>query len=215
VSVTERVSTKSIDEIDSLMTYLFSLVANGLERATTAFLAHDRDAARALIAADTEFDTLQEEIEMLVEQQLAGRICEPDDLALLLAVVRIVPELERSGDLVEHIALRTGNGLLASLTPSTTELIEAMAEIGVGMWRDAAASYLRRDPDAADALRVRDDELDDLHVQLTAELAETAMPPATAIELGLIARFYERLGDHAVNVVRRLPRLSTPAPVGG
>jgi phosphate transport system protein len=52
-----------------------------------------------------------------------------------------------------------------------------------------------------------DDELDDLHVTLTAELATGAMPVPVAIELAMIARFYERFGDHAVNLARRLAAL--------
>ena len=54
----------------------------------------------------------------------------------------------------------------------------------------------------------RDDDLDDLHVQLSAELATIGTSIADAIELGLVARFYERLGDHAVNVARRIDGLA-------
>lgn len=198
----------AMDDIDALMLHLFWLVAEGLSKATCAFLANDRDAARKLIAADTEFDTLQEEIEELVERELTtvdGRL---DHLHMLLSVVRIVPELERSGDLVEHIALRTSLGLFSKLTPASRALIAQMAEIGVEMWRAAASAYASRDWAAADRLRHRDDAIDDLHVRLTAELGAGSLSPAVAIEMGLVARFYERLGDHAVNVIRRMPRSS-------
>lgn len=195
-------------EADELMLHLFWLVADGLAKATTAFLTNDTEAAKRLIAADTEFDTLQDEIEALVERQLRDGVGAPE-LSMLLAVVRIVPELERSGDLVEHIALRTSVGLVSQLTPVSRTLISEMAEIGVELWRAAAVAYVARDRDASARLRVRDDDVDDLHVRLTAELATAPLPPASAIEMGLIARFYERLGDHAVNVVRRLPRPST------
>jgi phosphate transport system protein len=63
---------------------------------------------------------------------------------------------------------------------------------------------------AAGPLRDQDDELDDLHVQLTDELARAELQPSFAIELGLVARFFERLGDHAVNVTRRLAYFETP-----
>jgi phosphate transport system protein len=124
-------------------------------------------------------------------------------------VLRIVPELERSGDLVEHIAMRTPQGLAREITPQARGLIAEMSRIGAEMWRDAANAYADRDLEAADRLRARDDELDDLHVQLSVELAASDTRVPVAIEMGLVARFYERLGDHAVNVARRVRRLLT------
>jgi phosphate transport system protein len=79
-----------------------------------------------------------------------------------------------------------------------------MGDLGVLMWRAATDAYGDRDADASDRLRLLDDRLDDLHVRLTAELAETATSIPVAIEMGLVGRFYERLGDHAVNVARRV-----------
>jgi phosphate transport system protein len=81
------------------------------------------------------------------------------------------------------------------------------------MWRMAACAFADRDAGAAERLRARDDDLDDLHVQLSAELATIGTSIADAIELGLVARFYERLGDHAVNVARRIDGLVATADV--
>jgi phosphate transport system protein len=83
-----------------------------------------------------------------------------------------------------------------------------MGRIGAEMWREAADAYADRDPLAADRLRARDDELDDLHVQLSQELAASGTSIPVAIEMSLIARFYERLGDHAVNVARRVQKVN-------
>src|SRR4051812_24660332 len=196
------------DAINRLVLHLFALVSNGLRRATAAFLTQDRAAASAIIAGDTEFDTIEDEVEELVEHELAAG---PSvDLRFLLAVLRIVPELERSGDLVEHIALRTAHGVASQLTPAAGELVERMGAVGVSMWETAAQAFAHRDPEAAARLRIQDDELDDLHVRLSEELVKEALAPAIAIEMGLVARFYERLGDHAVNVARRVPN----APAG-
>jgi phosphate transport system protein len=206
-TTTDSLSITAV-EIDRLVIHLFGMVSEGLARATSAFLNHDREAAKALIAGDTELDTLADEVEELVERELLDRDRAAADLPFLLSVVRIVPELERSGDLVEHIALRTAHGLVDQLTLECRGLIEAMAAVGVQMWREACDAYADRDLAAADRLRLRDDEMDDLHVRLTAELAAGSLPPAAAIEMGLLARFYERLGDHAVNVARRVRSLS-------
>jgi phosphate transport system protein len=195
------------EAINRLVLHLFSLVSNGLRTATTAFLTQDRDAARAIIAGDTEFDTIEDEVEELVELELAAG--PSGDLRFLLAVLRIVPELERSGDLVEHIALRTAHGVASQLVPAAGELVRRMGAVGVSMWETAAKAFAERDAEAAARLRIMDDELDDLHVRLSEELVKEALAPAVAIEMGLVARFYERLGDHAVNVARRVP--NTPA----
>jgi phosphate transport system protein len=80
------------------------------------------------------------------------------------------------------------------------------------MWRLAVDAYAQPHKNSAEQLRRRDDALDDLHVSLTAQLAASEISVAIAIEMGLVARFFERLGDHAVNVARRLS--SREAEVG-
>ena len=194
-----------LDEIDDQVIKLFAMVMQGLAAATDAFLDGDREAARTLVADDQAIDSMQSSIEELVEREL-GRSPERGgaDLRRLVSVLRIVPELERSGDLVEHIALRTPQGLAGIISPKARGMVEAMGRIGVQMWRLAADAYADRDPGAAVRLRELDDELDDLHVSLSSELAQGDNSNAVAIEMGLVARFYERLGDHAVNVTKRL-----------
>jgi len=193
------------DEIDDQVIRLFAMVMAGVGAATDAFLEGDREAARALIADDRRIDSLQSSTEELVERELAGSLeSSGPDLRRLVSILRIVPELERSGDLVEHIALRTTQGLGGQITPRARGMIEQMGRIGVEMWRMAADAYADHDTRAVDQLRILDDELDDLHVSLSSELAASSTSNAVAIEMGLVARFYERLGDHAVNVTRRI-----------
>jgi phosphate transport system protein len=72
------------------------------------------------------------------------------------------------------------------------------------MWRDAADAYAERDALAGDRLNEDDDELDELHVSLTAELVSGKLSVPVALEMALVARFYERLGDHAVNIAQRI-----------
>ena len=210
---TITVGPPALDEIDEQVIKLFAMVMGGLSAATDAFLDGDREAARVLVADDQAIDSMQSSIEELVERELSRS---PDrggaDLRRLVSVLRIVPELERSGDLVEHIALRTPQGLACVISAKARGMVEAMGRIGVEMWRVAADAYADRDPTAVERLRLLDDELDDLHVSLSSELAHGHNSNAVAIEMGLVARFYERLGDHAVNVTKRLRGL-VPPPV--
>lgn len=191
-------------EIDHRVLRLFSMVSEGLAAATAAFLASDCEVARQLVAADVKVDSLEMAIEDLVHSRLAHGPTVPINVLLpLVAILRIVPELERSGDLVEHIALRTPQGMADHLSPKARGLIQEMGQVGVTMWRSAADAYAERDLGAAKRLRALDDHLDDLHVSLSTELAQNDISTSVAIEMGLIARFLERLGDHAVNVARR------------
>ena len=198
-------------EIDHQVARLFAMVTGGLAAATAAFLCGDRQVASDLIAKDPLIDRLQCSTEELVERALTHPSLRSEELRRLIAVLRIVPELERSGDLVEHIALRTPQGLAQEITPRARGLVEQMGSIGVDMWRAASNAYADRNPDTADRLRELDDQLDDLHVRLSTELAECATSIPVAIEMGLVARFFERLGDHAVNVTRRV-RYLVPSP---
>lgn len=206
-------SQRDVDTIDQQVLRLFAMVSEGLVRATEAFLAVDRDAARALLVGERSIDVLHSSTEELVERELERNLHWADaEVRHLVSVLRIVPELERSGDLVEHIAMRTSQGLAREITPQARGLIEEMGRIGAEMWREAANAYADRDGYAADRLRQRDDELDDLHVQLSRELADSGTSVPVAIEMGLIARFYERLGDHAVNVARRVQHVMQVGP---
>lgn len=195
--------------IDTQVVELFALVSEGLAGATDALLAGDSAAARALVARDKMIDSVYHDVEELVQRTLALQQPMAQDLRFLLSVLRIVPELERSGDLAEHIAQRAARGLSSELTPRIRGLIGQMGSVGVEMWRAAADAYSTRDGEAADHLRERDDEIDDLHVSLTAELASGALPIPVVIEMALIGRFYERLGDHAVNICERVRYLAT------
>ncbi|HEV3401617.1 MAG TPA: phosphate signaling complex protein PhoU [Acidimicrobiales bacterium] len=200
---------KDLQRIDEQVMRLFALVSEGLAGATEALLAGDREAARALVERDEMLDSLYVDIESLVQRQFALQAPMAVDLRFLLSVLRIVPELERSGDLAEHIAQRAVRGLTGELTPRVRGLIEQMGRTGVEMWRASAEAYAERDGNAVARLREHDDELDDLHVSLIAELASGKLSIPVAIELALVGRFYERLGDHAVNIAARVRYLAT------
>jgi phosphate transport system protein len=203
--VDARDTAEWFNEIDARVLRLFAMVSEGLAAATAAFLDEDRDAARRVVAADQELDSLELTLEDLIQRHLADSPAPTSDaLRVLVTVLRIAPELERSGDLVEHIALRTPQGMAHQLSPLARGLIEQMGQVGAGMWRAVTDAYATRDRSAARRLRARDDELDELNVRLSAELARSVTSAPIAIEMGLVARFLERLGDHAVNVARRL-----------
>lgn len=207
---------RELERIDEEVRRLFALVSEGVAGATDALLMGDRQAARDLVARDHAIDELYVSVEEIVQRQFALQAPLASDLRFMLSVLRIVPELERSGDLAEHIAQRAVRGITGELNPRMRGLIEQMGRVGVQLWQETAYAYAERQAGMARRLRELDDEMDDLHVSFIAELASGTVSVPVAIELALVGRFYERLGDHAVNIAARVHFLvegTSPPPL--
>jgi phosphate transport system protein len=202
---------RELEGIEAKVIELFAMVAEDLPRATQALLNSDNEVLPVLIERESTIDELYPEIEELVNREIVLQAPVAVDLRFLLSVLRIVPELERSHDLVIQIATRANHSLDGSLSPRTRGLVERMAELAAGMWRQAADAWYQRDRSAALALRERDEEMDELHSSLLAELAAGGMAVPVAMEMALVARDYERLGAHAVNIARRVIYLAGSA----
>lgn len=198
-----------LDIIDRKVLQLFALVGEHIAGATDALLSGDRESAKSLAGRDAEVDRLYHDIEELgLEQLTVSGITSPKDLRFLVTVIRMLPDLERNGDLAEHVARRAVRGLGAELSARSRGLVERMGEVAVHMWRAATDAYAERLPMAASRVDTLDDEMDDLHVSLTVEVVAGTMPLPVAVELAMVARFYERFGDHAVNLAKRVDVLA-------
>jgi phosphate transport system protein len=209
---TNRTGAVGLEQLDETVLQMFSLVREALAGATQIFLSPDRDAARALVTREQLIDALHVAAEKdVLNELIRPNLDNTERQHRLLLILRVLPELERSGDLAEHIASHAAQGLARWLTPRALSLVSQMGALGLEMWEMAADAYARGDASVADVLRARDDEIDDLHVSLTAELAAGGISIPVAIEMGLVARYFERLGDHAVNVTRRLEQIPTSA----
>ena len=199
---------RDLEMIEERVVRLFAHVAEGLAAATDALLSGDREAARALAERDAEIDALYRDVEELVQKEFALQTPMARDLRFLLTILRVVPELERSHDLAEHIATCATHNITPELTPRIRGLVEEMGRRGVEMWQRAAKGFHDREVDVADELDALDDDLDELHVSLTAELVSGSVSVPIATEMTLVARYYERLGDHAVNIAKRVRYLA-------
>jgi phosphate transport system protein len=195
---------RQLDEIDQKVIRLFALVSEAVAAANEALLGDDTDALATVRAGEALIDELMLELEGAIERLLLLQAPVAGELRYALALIRIVPELERSGDLAEHIAKRAGTGLAAQLTPVARGQLERMGTVAATIWRAAADAFADRDPVLAASLEAADDELDDLHTALTAELLSGAVSANVAADATLVVRFYERLGDHAVHIGARL-----------
>jgi phosphate transport system protein len=198
-----------IDFIDTRVTQLFALVSEALAGATEALLGNDATTGSAVVDGDQTVDDLTADVELLVWQQIDDEDTPNAVLRHLVGVLLILPELERSGDLAEHVAQRAVTNLGAQMSPLSRGIVQRMAEVALEMWRDAADAYADRSA-RAEELAEADEEIDILHERLTREIAGESMPGAIGAQVTLLARFYERLGDHAVNLARRVEMLQRP-----
>jgi phosphate transport system protein len=201
-----------LEAIEAKVIELFAMVAEDLPGATEALLSGSNDVLHALTEREKVINALYPEIEDLVNREILLQAPVASDLRFLLSVLRIVPELERSHDLVVQIASRANHILGEDLSPRCRGLVERMGKLASEMWREAVDSWYQRDRSTAQTLEDRDDEMDELHASLIAELASGRMSLPVTMEMTLVARFYERLGDHAVNIARRVVYLAGTSP---
>ena len=203
---------RDLERIEAKVIELFAMVAEDLPRATEALLSGDNDVLAVLIEREQIIDALWPEIEELVNREILLQAPVAVDLRYLLSVLRIVPVLERAHDLVISIGSRANHSLGEELTTRSRVIVERMSELASAMWRQAADAWYQRDKTAAFSLSERDEEMDELHSSLTAELASGQMSVQVAMEMALVARDYERLGAHAVNIARRVVYLAGSTP---
>jgi phosphate transport system protein len=195
---------RELGAIEAKVIGLFTMVAEDVPRATEALLNGDSEAARVLAERDRAIDGLYPQIEELADHELLLQQPAASDFRLLVSVLRVVPELERSHDLIVDIARRGDLVLSQDLSARSRGLIEHMGRLASQMWRQAAGCWCERDRSAAAVLGERDSEMGELYASLMAELASGQMTLPVTMQLTLVARFYQRLADHAVNIARRV-----------
>ncbi len=205
----------TLAEIDRIFVQVFAMVGEAIAGATHALLTGDREAAKQLMERDATVDVLTFKVGSLAERQLLSEGIDVGERRELLAVLRMLPDLERNGDLAAHIARRAARGLGAEMSLRSRGLVERMGEVAATIWHSTADAFAERSVAVAKHVDDLDDELDDLHVTLTAELVAGTMAVPVAIELAMIARFYERFGDHAVILARRMVALVGGGPEPG
>lgn len=191
-------------DVRSRVDAMGAVVVAGIGYATTALLEGDVDLASVVIAGDSEIDALYPGVESDVFELVATQSPVGRDLRFLIATLRVAMEIERSGDLVASIGKRVATLDPVTLTPAVRLLLSAMGEGASAMFSAAAAAYATLDGETARRLPAEDDAMDDLHRRLLHELFEASGPVGSVVELGLIARFYERIADHAVVIAERV-----------
>lgn len=181
-----------------------AMVTEMIPRATDSFLNNDLKAAQRLISDDDQLDAASINLDTICTELLALQQPMASDLREIVAAIRLNPEIERSGDLVVNIAKGTRRMFGTDYDPNIRGLIVKMSQESQRMFRLAGEAYAGRDVALGAALDDIDDRLDEYSNELISLVLSDhkahEREPQTSVQMALIGRFYERVGDHAVNI---------------
>ncbi|MEI7972012.1 MAG: phosphate signaling complex protein PhoU [Actinomycetota bacterium] len=198
---------KEIEEIRQEVLSLGKSVIEAIPRATAVLLTGDLEGADYLLQADDEIDARAVEIEEKCFQELALQSPVAGDLRLLVSMIKIAGELERSADLAVNICKAARRIFGHEIDPALRDLIAKMSEQAQQLFISTMEAFSDHDGAKAAAIDDMDSFLDGLHRRFIAEIfeihASREIELQVAVQLAMVARFYERIGDHAVNVSER------------
>jgi len=213
VTETRRHFHEELAEIRDDVIRLGGLASEAIEAGTAAFLDADLAAVERVIAGDHALDDLMHSVEARSYQLLARQQPMAVDLRMLVTILRVVHELERTGDLIVNVAKATRRLYPYVLEPRVRGILDRMREQAGVQLRLAVDTFADGDLARAAALPDMDDVIDDLQKDLFRVIFATPAQDEGAIQravqIALVGRYYERIGDHAANIAERVEFLVT------
>jgi phosphate transport system protein len=192
-----------LSQLKERLLVMGGLAEERVRTVVTALVHRDGEAIEEVLAGDEPLNQLHVEVDGRAFTLLALQQPLAVDLRAIMAALKINSDLERVGDLAVNIAEASRRYLVM---PPVKPLVDLprMADIAQGMLRDALDAFVGRDVVLAEAVLQRDDQLDALKTQVFRELLTYMLQDPTKIEpsldLILISRHLERIGDHATNI---------------
>jgi len=187
---------------------LAALVTELIPRATAVLLEGDLEGAEYIISGDREIDARSVELEEQCISILALQAPVATELRQVVALLRMIAEVERSGDLVSNICKIARRIYGHDLDPKLRGIISRMGEQAQQLYLAAIEAFVENDDNKAAALDDMDAYLDALQKQFIQAIFESQaaghIDLQVAVQLAYVARFYERIGDHAVNISERV-----------
>lgn len=194
---------KQLELLNDQMITMGSMIENTIETAIAALVSQDTDRAEEVIAYDLEIDAQERNIEqlcyklLLMQQPVAG------DLRVVSATMKMITDMERIGDHAADISELT---LLMAGKPYIREItdIEQMAKETTVMVTKSVDAYVNRDQKLAQEVIDMDDIVDELFNKVKTEIIEdlrTGLDDGEqTTDLLMVAKYFERIGDHATNI---------------
>lgn len=193
---------EQLQELNVQMIEMGALCEQVINRTYEVLMEENQDAAREIIAKDLEIDHKEKEIEnlclkLLLQQQPVAR-----DLRQISAALKMITDMERIGDQAADIAEIMDTSHLRA--PDKDVLLGEMARATIKMVKESIDAYVKRNLQMAQSVIDSDDVVDKLFIRIREELIDQLKHPgfdgAYIIDLLMIAKYYERIGDHATNI---------------
>lgn len=192
---------EQLEQLNVELIKMGALCEEAISAAAKALLENDAKLRETAYAVEREIDQSERDIEnlcmkMLLQQQPVAR-----DLRAISAALKMISDMERIGDQAADIAEITkdiGENSVTGRIP-----LAEMARGAIGMVTDSVESFVRKDLELAKQVISKDDEIDALFDEIKCELIELigkGDSGEVCIDLMMIAKYFERIGDHAVNV---------------
>ena len=210
---------EQLDELASGLADMCDDVARAMARATTALLEADLQLAEQVISEDIKIDDVRAAAEHRAFGLLALQAPVATDLRVVVAAIHGAGDIERMGDLALHVAQAARRRHPQTVLPDEVKSYFAeMGRVGVELAEKAGRVIRTRDLDAANELEADDDAVDDIHQHMFTVLMDRNWTHgvSAAVDVALLARFYERYADHTVAVARRIVYVVTgqmPGPL--
>lgn len=194
---------QALRDLDERILSMAGHAADAVEHAMEALETSNIDEAKNVIEGDDRIDREEHAIEHLCLGLIASQQPVASDLRKISTAMKVVTDLERLGDAAEDIAeisQRRGSEVI----PELLAVLAATGREAVGMIRSAIAAYAAEDLTLAAKVIQKDDVIDDYFSQIKASLAQYFAQEHPeidcAIDYLMIAKYLERIGDHAVNL---------------
>ena len=193
---------EQLAELNKDLLEMGALCEEVISMSAKALLTRDNDLAKDVIAMDQDIDRMEREIESLCLRILLRQQPVAKDLRQISAALKMITDMERIGDQAADIAEMIS--FLAAHSTSDHRYIEEMANATTRMVTDSVDAFVRRDLDDVERVIAEDDIVDDLFIKVRKTLIELiANHPEEgeyAVDLLMIAKYFERIGDHAENL---------------
>jgi len=180
-----------------------ALIERAISRANTALLNQDVDLARSVIEGDAVVDEKEKEIESMCLKLLLNQQPVAKDLRQISSALKIITDMERIGDQAADIS-ELCCYLADQAYIKRLEHLPMMATATIHMVTDSIDAYVKKDLLLAENVVKHDDIVDDLYLNIKTDLIamvhENDAYGEQAFDLLQIAKYYERIGDHAVNI---------------
>ena len=204
---------QELDEARAELARLAARVTETVPRATAVLLDGDLEGADYIIRGDAEIDKRSLDLEERCYQILALQAPVAADLRAVVALLKMIAEVERSADLLCNICKAARRIYGHDLDPTLRGIISRMGQQAQQLFTAAIESFVENDAAKAAAIDDMDSYLDALQKQFVQAIFEShagsRIDLQVAVQLAVVARFYERIGDHAVNIGERVQYIVT------